>query len=236
LKPISFNRVRPSSHCIATCHASAGYTIAGSTVTLHGAACDALQAAARADASAHLEVREGCACVPQSEVCGNQRDDDCDGRADEGCPPSAVCGVDTAASECDVGECDAPEVCNGRDDDCDGAIDEGCAPVCTTKQPEVCNGRDDDCDGAVDEDCPRGCTPSPEICDGRDNDCDGVVDPDCALCRPWLEVCDGEDNDCDGVVDDACLSCPLPANEVCDGEDNDCDGEVDEGCPPLIVL
>jgi len=213
-----------------------GYVLAGSTVTLRGAACDALQAAARSDTSAHVAVREGCACVASSEQCGDQRDNDCDGRIDEGCTPVSVCGADASATECSVGECAAPEVCNGHDDDCDGTVDEGCPVACPAKASEVCNGRDDDCDGTVDEGCPVGCAPTPEICDGRDNDCDGVVDGDCALCRPWLEICDGEDNDCDGLVDDACLSCPLPSNEVCDGEDNDCDGTVDEGCPSEIVL
>ncbi|MCC7535497.1 MAG: hypothetical protein IT379_04765, partial [Deltaproteobacteria bacterium] len=87
------------------------------------------------------------ACTPSREVC-NGRDDDCDGRTDE--------GVTHACGRCG----DVPrETCNGRDDDCDGRTDEGVTNACGAcgdLPRETCNGRDDDCDGATDEDvCDR---------------------------------------------------------------------------------
>jgi hypothetical protein len=62
-----------------------------------------------ADNDCDGEVDEGC-CVPEDEVCGDNRDNDCDGSVDEDC------------------DCD-PEVCDGQDNDCDGDIDEGCPPT-----------------------------------------------------------------------------------------------------------
>ncbi|MCC7534584.1 MAG: VCBS repeat-containing protein, partial [Deltaproteobacteria bacterium] len=87
-------------------------------------------------------VRDGCGCTPTRETC-NGRDDDCDGRTDE--------GVTNACGRCGA----VPrETCNGRDDDCDGRTDEGVQNACGrcgAVPDETCNGRDDDCDGTVDE-------------------------------------------------------------------------------------
>lgn len=54
--------------------------------------------------------------TPTSEKCGDQIDNDCDGKADEGCNCSK-----------------AKEVCDGHDNDCDGQIDEGCTPCLQKK-------------------------------------------------------------------------------------------------------
>lgn len=80
-----------------------GYTLEnGDTVTLHGAACSDLQSALSSDAAAHVEVKVGCVCVPSMELCGDNLDNDCDGKVDEDCTPSNMCGVDAPPQDCDI--------------------------------------------------------------------------------------------------------------------------------------
>lgn len=70
------------------------------------------------------------------EVCDG-RDNDCNGKLDDGTGVSITCGIGLCARTL--------EVC-----------DRECVPG--TPQPEVCDGLDDDCDGEIDEDvtCPEG--------------------------------------------------------------------------------
>ena len=83
--------------------AADGYTLEnGDTVTLHGAACSGLQTALASDAAARVEVKLGCACVPGTEICGDNLDNDCDGQVDEDCVPGNVCGVDAPPMDCDI--------------------------------------------------------------------------------------------------------------------------------------
>ena len=170
-----------------------------------------------------------------AELC-NGRDDDCDGRVDEG-----------AINRC--GECGAEpaEACNGRDDDCDGAIDEGTVNDCGAcgRLPiEVCNGQDDDCDGRTDEGVQNACgacgAVAVEVCNCQDDDCDLTIDEglNCPVCDcvPVLtETCDGTDDDCDGRIDEgsfnACGQCGVVPEEICNGLDDDCDGNQDEDYP-----
>jgi hypothetical protein len=115
-----------------------------------------------------------------AEVC-NGKDDNCDGKTDEGFDTDGdgwvTCKVDGKAADCDDKDPaihpGATEACNGKDDNCDGTIDEGfdkdndgyyvCAhgtiPVdCDDTDAkihpgatEICNGKDDDCNGKIDE-------------------------------------------------------------------------------------
>ncbi len=79
-----------------------------------------------------------------NEVCGNGKDDNCNGTVDEGCattpPPAGSQCVDadkdgycTLTGQPDCNDQDAnvkpgaTEQCNGIDDDCDGLVDEACS-------------------------------------------------------------------------------------------------------------
>lgn len=114
------------------------------------------------------------------EIC-NGKDDNCDGRIDEGFDVDGdgwvICKVDGKPADCDDTDPaihpGATEVCNGKDDNCDGRIDEGfdkdndgyylcvhgtLAIDCDDTDPnvhpgatEVCNGKDDDCNGKIDD-------------------------------------------------------------------------------------
>lgn len=175
----------------------------------------------------------GCGGRPV-ELC-NGRDEDGDGRIDEG----PVCA---APDECREGRCTSPgqpEACNGADDDRDGRVDEGnlCpdGPCqggrCGGPPPatELCNGQDDDQDGRIDEGnlCPAEahcragvCSESPaEACNGADDDQDGVVDEQAPCAQGQL---------CEAG---ACRNSPPsddPNAERCNGQDDDQDGRVDE--------
>jgi hypothetical protein len=153
----------------------------------------------------------------------NGRDDNCDGRVDEG--TSAFDDDGDGVAE-DGGDCDdadprrSPrrvERCDGVDEDCDGLVDEGTS--CYDDDGDGLSEAQGDCHdgdrrrypGAVDLGD-----------DGIDNDCDGVVvgellDPDgdgrsvaAGDCAPQdlsihpgaAELADGVDQDCDGVIDE----------------------------------
>jgi hypothetical protein len=210
------------------------YNLSGNSVTLLGNACNTLRSTVQTDSTAHVEVELGCACQPSTEVCGDGKDNDCDGLIDENCPPpSTTCGVNASSMDCPTCQNPGLEICDGMDNDCDSLIDEGCPPPDCENKPEVCGDKEDnDCDGLIDEDCPPACTAGAEVCDGVDNDCDGLIDEGCGtVCRPYAEICNGMDDNCNGEVDEGCAMCSVATNEICDGIDNDCDGTIDEGCP-----
>jgi hypothetical protein len=115
-----------------------------------------------------------------AEIC-NGKDDNCDGKIDEGFDAdndgTPSCAVGAKAADCDDHDPaihpGATEVCNGRDDNCDGKTDEGfdadndgfyacahgtipidCDDTVATIHPgapETCNNKDDDCNGLVDD-------------------------------------------------------------------------------------
>jgi hypothetical protein len=132
------------------------------------------------------------------EICGNNRDDNCNGQIDESCP-------------CQVGSL---RLCSSFGDPLGFTVEMRCKPgvqACVGglwageclgevgPEPEVCNGLDDDCDGLVDDGVlnavggclgdpvpPEDCGPTGEG-NGLDDDGDGLVDEDCSCAVPGYD-------------------------------------------------
>jgi Putative metal-binding motif/CARDB len=191
------------------------------------------------------------------EVCGDKKDNDCDGTVDDGCPGVKCTDGDKdgwgVGEDCKILDCDdtnatlhpwATEACgDGKDNDCDGSIDDGCPNVDCKDVDNDSWGTGKDCCNAPDatklgcrkdcDDANGGASPwATEICgDGKDNDCDGSIDESCALC-------DDLDKDGHGIgpkctswdCDDSDAESYPGAEEICNSKDNDCDGTADNDC------
>ncbi len=173
------------------------------------------------------------ACVPSVEAC-NERDDDCDGRTDEGfdlqTDPAncggcgAACAVDpvNASSACVAGGCLV--TCDDGFLDCDSTV-EGCES--SDRAPATCGGCTSPCEGA---------TP---LCEPR---ADGNVCTD--ACPGGFAVCSGScvDTESDPLHCGTCgMACPKRPNATrtcmagdcgfeCDPGFYDCDGDPTNGC------
>ncbi|MBL8603819.1 MAG: M23 family metallopeptidase [Myxococcales bacterium] len=140
-----------------------------------------------------------CGCVPSTEVC-NGRDDDCDGRVDEGLSRSCYTGP---AGTQGRGSCRAgTQTCsNGNWGACAGQV---------LPTREDCDNRDDDCDGRTDDGLSRSCYAGPAGTAGR------------GICRNGSQTC------ARGVWG-ACAGQVVPRAETCNMLDDDCDGRADDG-------
>jgi len=138
---------------------------------------------------------------PEEEVCGDRRDNDCDGETDEGFDLGLPCRAGIGA--CEV---EGVLVCGP------GGEYSVCGALPDAPRAERCgNTIDDDCDGETDEDFDLGrpCSVGVGACAAV-----GVTE-----CNPFGE------SGCNAVA-----GCPEP-EETCDnGTDDDCNGEVDDGC------
>ncbi|PIE19721.1 MAG: hypothetical protein CSA65_01280 [Proteobacteria bacterium] len=269
-------------------------------------------------------VGKGCTKIPdcddtdaqvspgQQEVCGDNKDNDCDMTVDDGCPgvdckdgdgDSFGVGADCVLADCDDNDKNvypwAKETCgDNKDDNCNGIADDGCpGRECVDRDadgfgvgrgcpgPQDCDdfnfktkpGAEEICGDAIDNDCDTvpddGCKNSSFDGDGDGKPAGGGVDgqPDCDDGDPTIgpglpEICgDGIDNNCNLTIDDGCpgvactdgdgdgwgvgADCKIEdcddndkdvhpwATEACgDGKDNDCDGTTDDGCPGVDCI
>jgi len=159
----------------------------------------------------------------KQEVCGNSKDDNCNGQTDEAGGSACVsfysdsdkdgygigdavclCGADAAHPATKAGDCDdgnatknpgAAEACNGVDDNCDGVTDGSGAQGCTQFYPDLDgDGFGNSFVGA----CLCAADAAHPVSVG--GDCD---DSKAAVSVGGTESCDGLDNNCNGTTDEA---------------------------------
>lgn len=125
-------------------------------------------------------VAVGSGCIASgAEVCDG-RDNDCNGKIDDGIR--------------------SPEVCDNKDNDCNGKVDDRLPPQsCNTGLAGVCSNGLRTCQAGSLSACVQSVQPSAEVCNSLDDDCDGQVDNGFA---DLPEVCDAVDNNCNNLVDE----------------------------------
>lgn len=180
-----------------------------------------------------------------TETC-NDRDDDCDGTADDGLATRAyyVDGdSDTYGDPAhSVTDCAMPSGYVTNNADCDDTR-MSVHPGVT----ETCNGRDDDCDGMTDEGLTMtyyvdsdgdsyGTSTSMNLCPGsttsgfasRSGDCD---DTNAAVNPGASEACNDRDDDCDGTPDDGLATLTYYRDRDGDGYGDNAHSTVDCAMP-----
>jgi uncharacterized repeat protein (TIGR01451 family) len=157
------------------------------------------------------------------ELC-NGKDDDCDGKFDEGVGVLGTCGPTTNVGECNIGSL----MCQAGSVVCMNAV----FPAF-----EACNAKDDDCDGQADEiynfaSDPLHCGNCTTVCPPHANSIALCANSACTF------ACKAGFHDLNPAVDGCEYGpCFSSGAEQCDGTDNDCDGIVDESLtPPAICL
>ena len=111
---------------------------------------------------------ESTTCEPTGEEVCDLRDNDCDGKVDEGIPKDTIascgplcetCSFEHAMARCHEGRCELVACLPGFYD-IDHDPSNGCEYACEPTGPEVCDGADNDCNGLTDEGlvcrCPEG--------------------------------------------------------------------------------
>jgi hypothetical protein len=203
------------------------------------------------DASDEEPDASDAGCKPTGAEHCNLRDDDCDGKTDEGFDLGMACDGDDA-DQCANGVtiCDGnggvtcgesgknvDELCDGADNDCDGKTDEGYALGGT------CDGADADhcadgvviCDGAKTTRCSDDDVSALDTCNGVDDDCNPAT-PDGSDEATVGQDCDGDDSDlcAEGTIQ--CTGSKLGCSdttgddlELCNGQDDDCNPATADG-------
>jgi hypothetical protein len=179
--------------------------------------------------------------LPETEICGDDIDNDCNGLTDEDCDDWCENGAQKPCGVSDVGRCrlgvrtcvgnewgacegaigPRAEECNSQDDDCNGLTDDGLARACET----ACGSGTERCEMGDWVDCDAR-APGPETCNNQDDDCNGLTDdgverPCTTPCGEGVEMC----------VRGQWLACSagMPRPETCNGRDDDCNGLTDDG-------
>lgn len=162
--------------------------------------------------------------LPTKEICGNAKDDDCDGVIDDNCN----CGVVGSSQACYSGPVGTSGVgiCQPGTQLCGMNQQWGLCTGESLPGIETCNGLDDDCDGQTDEDL-GSTTCGLGACVVTVQNCVNGQTQTCTPLATKAETCNNIDDDCDGQTDedsfcaDQCRSgCAGTPNGVCDANEN----------------